>query len=232
MKTIKDKLDDLLLKLKEAKTLEEAQKISKEIEDINADAVKVATALAKANSDAKESRESKQALQKELDEIKNKDTEEKTKDETKEETKETAKANPEMEKLTKQVADLTELMTAQKTKEDKAIKLESVNKKFTEILKTKKIPTDKQELFKKYVNINSFDPDAENLEDLIGEKVDTFQSDLNAESLKDTGKPYFPSNETEGTTGKKIAEARNAKSQGEVGGGVKAKPLPGMKTEE
>jgi len=220
MKTIKEKLDDLTLKLKEAKTLEEAQAVTKEIETIQADAEKVVSALGKANKEAKEHRESKEELEKKLTKL-----QEETK--SKEEPKKDPEKNEELEKLQdsiKQLQDkLKEKEDAEKQKQTKNDLLSRLDKKL------EKIPEKQRGFFKSHITVDDLDPENEELDKLLDDKVNAFQKEVNDLSIANTGKPYFPrEGDAEGRAGEEIAKMRNGKTEGSTGS-LKAVTLPGMK---
>ena len=209
MKTLKERLDDLNKRLKEAKTLEEAQKISQEIGDIIADAEKVASALEKANKEAKEHREAKEKLETENSDLKTK-LEKETKDRGEDKDKDKDKPDPDEPPVwfKKYQEDIESIKKKDETGKQEAL----VKSKIEKALDDSGFP----KTLAKFFHVKEIEK--------IDDEVSTFVQDLKNEELKDV---IIPKKSDDG--GKVGSEAikEYAKSKNEAGSssGITGKTL-------
>jgi chromosome segregation ATPase len=217
MKTLKERLDDLFRRLKEAKTLEEAQKIYQEIEDIGADAEKVASALEKANKEAKEHREAKDKLEKDINDLKAK-IEKKTKagddddaDDDADEEKGKSKTGADSELLKTLEKLNARLDKIEKDKDLKAISQE-VSGKVEKALEDAKLPKKLAKVFK-FNDLEKVDDEIsefvqtlknEELKDVIVPRKSDDNGDGNTETIKDYAKSKSSESSSSGITGKTL----------------------------
>jgi len=203
MKTIAEKLDDLKAKLEKSKDIDEVKTILAEIDEINADAVKVVSALDKATKEAKDSRESKEELETENTELKEK-LEKSTK--TPEEIAAKKKALEDKEKDNtmpdwfKPYADDFEKSKQKEKTDEQAV---SVKSKIEKALDAAKYPKS----LSKFFHVKDFEK--------LDDEVSAFVQDLNNEDLKDVIVPKRSddNNGAVSETIKSYAESKNKPSE-------------------